>query len=216
MQQESGVAWRDVVKSVGFGLMLSIPLLGPIGHWIVFPCLSPATIFVAVPWLDFVVGEDLTNRGPTSSRWDRYHYALPHAYVVLWLLCLAWTGYELDMPNLASVDRAGLLVAAGIASAFATCAAHELVHRGRHSDQWAARIAMAMVCYGHFVVEHLHHHATAGRVEQGTVPRPGETMYGFIVRNACFSFGNAYGVAEAIRVRRGCRGGGIAWFVSMC
>jgi len=132
-----------------------------------------------------------------------YHYLVPHGYAVVWLACTVWTALLLKSVGVASSAGVGLLVAAGLASAFATCAAHELLHRPGAWDQWVARTIMAICCYGHFVVEHLHHHASAGCVEAGTVPRPGESMYAFIVRNATFSFGNAYSVAEAMRSRRG-------------
>jgi alkane 1-monooxygenase len=132
-----------------------------------------------------------------------YYHVIPHANGLIWLACLVWTAQLLLGTGLASSEGAGLLVAAGLASAFATCAAHELLHRPSAWDQWVSRTIMAMCCYGHFVIEHLHHHASAGRLEQGTVPKPGESLYAFILRNACFGFANSYAVAEALRRRRG-------------
>ena len=198
---------RFVIKAIGFSLMLWIPLLGPLGWYFGgFAWLSPAFVFVAVPFLDLVLGHDRTNeQGPPPMRLSAYHYLIPHAYVAIWLACLAWTAQLSTVGEVSLTDRAGLLVAAGIASGFATCAAHELLHRPGFADQWLARLTMAMCCYGHFVIEHLHHHANTGRLEHGTVPRPGESLYAFIARNAEFGFGNAYRVAETMRRRRGLR-----------
>jgi alkane 1-monooxygenase len=204
MDAKATLSARYAVKAAGFASMLCIPALGPLGLLAGWPWLSPTVIFVAVPLLDLVVGEDRTNEdGRAPDRWTAYHYLIPHAYAFVWLACTVWTAQLLKGVGVASSGGAGLLLAAGLASAFATCAAHELLHRPGAWDQWAARTIMAICCYGHFVVEHLHHHANAGHVEAGTVPKPGESMFAFIVRNACFSFGNAYTVAEAMRRRRG-------------
>lgn len=198
---------RFAIKAFGFGLMLWIPLLGPLG-WLLtgVAWLSPLVVFVAVPLLDFLIGDDRTNEaGSNGKRWAVYHDLVPHAYVMIWLACLVWTALLLTSDRLAVGERIGLMVAAGVASGFATCAAHELLHRSRWADQSMARLTMAMCCYGHFVVEHLHHHAHAGRFEQGTVPGTGESLYAFIARNVAFGARNAYRLGEAIRRRRGLR-----------
>jgi alkane 1-monooxygenase len=199
----AGDAVRTALKAAGFGLMLCIPLLGPLGYRLGLPWASPVAIFGAVPLLDVAFGEDRTNEGGVPARqWSRYHDAIPQAYLWVWLACLVWTASLLRAPGLATSDRIALLVAAGIASAFAACAAHELLHRPGGLAQWSARVAMSMCCYGHFVVEHLHHHATAGRVAQGTVPIAGESLYRFILRNARFGLVHSYRMAEAIRCRQ--------------
>ena len=61
---------------------------------------------------------------------------------------------------------------------------------------------MSTVCYGHFVVEHLHHHANVGRYAQGTVPAKGESLWSFLLRNVVFGFKNAYRVSERLRTRK--------------
>ena len=205
--QESVVATGDctrtVVKAAGFSLMLLVPLLGPIGHWLGCWWLSPLVIFGLVPLGDLVVGEDRTNLGSYRPGWGAaYYWLIPQAYVLVWLGCLWWTAEQLTK-GASGVGAAGIVVAAGIGSAFATCAAHEMLHRGSAIDFWSARIAMSMCAYGHFVIEHLHHHATVGRVECGTVPRVGEPMWRFIVRNALFGYRNSFEVAERLRRGRG-------------
>jgi alkane 1-monooxygenase len=192
---------RQTIKAAGFLLMLVIPFLGPaacsLGRW----WLAPAVIFVGVPLADAVIGADRTNEAGRETRWRAYFWAIPHLYVVCWLGALACAADRLQH-GAAGGDTAGLVLGIGIASAFATCAAHELLHRHGSLDQWAARVTMAMCAYGHFVVEHLHHHANLGRVECGTVPRVGESLWSFVLRNIGFGFRNAYRIAERMRKAR--------------
>lgn len=184
--------------------MLLVPILGPAGFLLSMPWLAPAVVFVLVPLIDWAVGDDPSNLGDRESRWPAYFWLVPHLYVWTWLACLVWTAFQLHR-GVSTSEAAGLLVAAGIGSAFATCAAHELLHRGRLADYWTSRLVMSLCAYGHFVVEHLHHHAHVGKPACGTVPLPGETMWRFVVRNALFGYRNAYLVAERMRVRRGQR-----------
>lgn len=196
------------IKAVGFLLMVLVPILGPAGFLLGAPWLAPLVIFVVVPAADWVVGEDRTNIATRDNRWPVYFWLVPHLYVWTWLACLAWTAAKLEQ-GVGVGDAIGLLVGAGIGSAFATCAAHELLHRGLRADFWTSRVVMSLCAYGHFVIEHLHHHATVGKPECGTVPLPGEAMWHFVVRNALFGYRNAYQVAERMRQRRG-----LPWFAN--
>lgn len=190
------------IKAAGFLLMLLVPVLGPAGFLLSAPWLAPVVVFILVPAADWVVGDDPTNVSVRETRWRAYFWLVPHLYVWTWLACLGWTASQLSR-GVSTPDAVGLLVGAGIGSAFATCAAHELLHRGRSADFWTSRLVMSLCAYGHFVVEHLHHHAHVGKPQCGTVPLPGESMWSFVLRNACFGYRNAYQVAEKIRVRRG-------------
>ena len=189
-----------MLKAAGFLLMPLIPLLGPLGYALHTWWLAPAVVFVMVPLFDLVLSVDDTSINAEGSRWRWYFWTVPHLYVLTWIGCLGWTAHVLPKVHDGG-QVAGLLLAAGIGSGFATCASHELLHRGRVPDYWTSRVAMAICCYGHFVVEHLHHHATVGRVEKGTVPRVGESLWHFVGRNVAFGFRNAYAVAERMRRR---------------
>lgn len=193
------------VKAAGFLMMPAIPMLAPLGYSIHLPWLASIVIFIAVPLFDMVIGVDKTNPigQQRFNRWDGYFYWIPHLYVASWLICFAWLINLLVNETLPPMTVAGLTIAIGLSSSFATCAAHELLHRGTFFDYWVARIVMAICAYGHFNVEHLHHHATAGIQEAGTVPCRGEGLYAFIWRNFKFSLGNSFRVEEDIRRRRG-------------
>lgn len=195
----------DTTKAIGFLLMPAIPMLTPIGYAIGVPWLEALLIFVVVPLLDMGIGLDRTNPvgQPRLARWSAYFYWIPHLYVASWLASFAWLLMQLATETVLPLAAAGLLVGLGMSSSFATCAAHELLHRGTWLDYWVARFIMAACAYGHFVIEHLHHHANVGIEAAGTVPHRGESLYGFVWRNVKFGFGNSYRIEESIRGRRG-------------
>lgn len=191
-------------KLTAFSLFPVIPLLAPIGHYAGVPWLSPFFIFVLIPGLDLLFGSDRT--GPLECPAPRlarvWLYLVPHAYVVTWLTVLLWAATLL--PSLAApLERVSLLIAVALASAFATCAGHELVHRPAKPDRFMSRLAMATVAYGQFVTEHLHHHATVGILRAGTTPTFGQSVWSFVLRNVAFSFRNSWRIERRRQLSAG-------------
>ena len=180
------------LKLIAFSGFPIIPLLAPIGHYAGLPWLSPFFIFVLIPGLDLLFGSDRTSPlehlVPRAAR--LWLYLVPHVYVMAWLAVLLWAATLL--PGLSSpLERVSLLIAVALASAFATCAGHELVHRPGRLDRFMSRLTMATVAYGQFVTEHVHHHATVGIVRAGTTPTFGQSVWSFVARNVLFSFRNS-------------------------
>lgn len=186
-------------KPLGFWLMPAIPFLGLWGQAIGVPGLAPLTVFVAVPLLDLVLGEDPTNR-ETARRWAPpwLFDAVPFAYVAAWLTAILLTAQKLSQGETDVLQTADLIIAAGIGSGFATSAAHELLHRRGPLSQFVASLTMSFVAYGGFIREHLHHHAKCGIEAAGTVPRLREGLWHFIGRNIVFSHVNGWRVSAAI------------------
>lgn len=207
----AGSTGRDLndLKPLGFWLMPVIPWLGLIGHAVGIPGLSPLVILLVVPLLDFLIGIDETNGDGDAGakgrvKWpDAFFDAVPWAYAASWIAALLSTGFVMTEPGLGTVKNLDLLVGAGAGSAFATCVAHEMLHRASSRFQWGARFMMAVVAYGGFVLEHLHHHAKCGQIEEGTVPRRGESLASFVVRNIAFSHRNGWRIGESLRIARG-------------
>ena len=180
-------------KLVAFSAFPAIPLLAPIGYCAQLPWLSPLFVFVAIPLLDLLIGSDRSRPldRPAPRVATVWLYFVPHVYVVTWLAILVW-GATFIASSPSPEDRVAILVGAAIASAFATCAGHELVHRPAKFDRFMSRLTMATVAYGQFVTEHLHHHATVGIVRAGTTPPLGQSVWSFVLRNVAFSFGNSW------------------------
>jgi hypothetical protein len=79
-------------------------------------------------------------------RWLTFLY-LPAQYAALVLCCAVWvrSGF---------VDRAGLVITAGIINGIGINTAYELGHKREAVERWLSRIALAATGYGHFYVEH--------------------------------------------------------------
>lgn len=180
------------LKLAAFSAFPIIPLLAPLGYYADLLWLSPLFVFFAIPGLDLLIGSDRTQplESPVPRTATAWLYFVPHVYLVAWLATLAWAATVL--PHASSTERISVLMGAALASAFATCAGHELVHRPAKLDRFMSRLAMATVAYGQFVTEHLHHHATVGIVRAGTTPTFGQTVWSFVLRNVAFSFRNSW------------------------
>lgn len=193
------------LKSVAYLAMLGIPLLTPLGICLGAPWLSFAVVYGVVPLLDLVIGRDPTNAYVAGQRANTtstlYFYLIPHLYAVVWLVTLISVLHWLSAAEVSTGDLIWIMLSLGNASSFATCAAHELLHRRGSTDYLATRLIMSICWYGHFIIEHLHHHSSCGHVPSGTVPQRGEGLYRFMFRNVLFGLRNTTRL-ENSRLRR--------------
>jgi alkane 1-monooxygenase len=176
------------VKLVAFSAFPTVPLFVPVGYYADLPWLVPAFAFVGIPALDLLIGSDRTE--PLQRPAPRFAIAwlrtIPRLYAFLWLGTLIWAAHTLASEAVGSTT-VWLLVSVAIATAFATCVAHELLHWPSAFDRGLARLIMATVAYGPFPFEHLHHHAKVGVPSEGTTPPLGQSVWGFLVKNALFT-----------------------------
>jgi alkane 1-monooxygenase len=118
---------------------------------------------------------------------------IPRLYVFLWLATLAWAAHTLAS-EATGLTAVWLVASVAIASAFATCVAHELLHWPAAFDRGLARLIMATVAYGPFPFEHLHHHAKVGVPAEGTTPPLGQSVWGFLWRNVLFTLRSGWAI----------------------
>lgn len=191
-------------KLLAFSAFPVIPLLAPIGYYADLRWLSPLFTFFAIPGLDLLFGFDRTRPldHPLSRAAVTWLYFVPHVYVVAWLAALAW-GAAIVAGDSSLIDRVSIIVALALASAFATCAGHELVHRPAKLDRFMSRLTMAVVAYGQFVTEHIHHHAFVGMVRAGTTPTLGQSVWSFVLHNVAFSFRNSWRIERRRQLAAG-------------
>ncbi len=185
-------AWNSA-KVGAFSLYPAIPLLAPVGYYSGVPWLSAAVVFLAIPLLDLVFPNDRS--GPFSTGTPggviKWLYWIPQLYVAVWCGVVVWALGILTSGALSIGTTAWLLLSIGLATSFATCAAHELLHWPERLPRALARLVMASVAYGYFPIEHLHHHAAVGLEHEGTTPPLGQSVWGFLVSNVAFSFKSA-------------------------
>jgi alkane 1-monooxygenase len=180
-------AWY-YLKLAAFSAFPTVPLFVVMGYYAEMPWLVPAFAFIGIPVLDLLIGSDRTE--PLDRPAPRLAVAwlrtIPRLYVFPWLGTLAWAAHTLAF-EASSQTAVWLVVSVAVASAFATCVAHELLHWPSAFDRGLARLIMATVAYGPFPFEHLHHHAKVGMPTEGTTPPLGQNVWGFLLKNALFT-----------------------------
>lgn len=170
---------------------------------------GPMIVFVAIPILDALVGDDGANPPDEAYEWlsrDRYYrwcvyLFLPMLLIALVIACYLWSGGELSV-----VDGVGLAVTVGLVSGIGINAAHELGHRTEKNERWLAKVALAPSCYGHFYVEHNRgHHVRVATPRDPASARFGESLWEFLPRSIVGGLRSALRL-EANRLSRKRRG----------
>lgn len=165
--------------------------IGPVAHLMgatseAWYFVSIALFYIAVPLLDKLLGEDLSNPPEAAVprlEADRYYRWINYAVVpVLWgsLLfnCIFVATHELSwMAWLATTVITGSMLGFGL----------NLSHELGHKKDWLGRkIALfnsALGGYGHFSIEHNRgHHRHVATAEDPASSKMGETIYRFVFR----------------------------------
>jgi alkane 1-monooxygenase len=167
--------------------------------------LLPANIFLIVPLLDALVGEDPTNPPEAAVpdlTADRYYMGIIRIFVVIGYLDIVgviWFLTTQDLPLWAALPA---LVGAGVGSGALITMAHELGHKTSKADRLFAKIALGAVGYGHFTAEHnLGHHKNVSTPEDCASARMGESVYAFATRELPGAFKGGWAI-EAARLRK--------------
>jgi alkane 1-monooxygenase len=195
-------AWRDSRRPLWL-LALVVPALpfvgfalwrtggGPWGWWF-----TPALVFVIIPALDVLLGDDRRNPPEEAFgqlqragyyRWLTYLY-LPAQYAALVVCCLVW-----DRGGLGVFGAAGLVATLGVVNGVAINTAHELGHKRENVERWLSKVALAPTGYGHFYVEHNRgHHTRVATREDPASSRLGESFWAFWPRTVLGSLRSAW------------------------
>ncbi|NMN93820.1 alkane 1-monooxygenase [Antrihabitans stalactiti] len=177
----------------------------------VFWWIGPIIVFVMIPLIDAVVGDDGVN--PPDEVYerlsnDRYYRWCTYAFLPVQVVALFIAGYLWSQNALSVVDKIGMAVTVGVGCGIGINAAHELGHRCQRHERWLAKVALAQSGYGHFYVEHNKgHHARVATPEDPASARFGESLWQFLPRSIVGGLRSALGL-ERSRLRRN----GKHWF----
>jgi alkane 1-monooxygenase len=172
----------------------------------VFWWIGPMFVYVIIPLLDLVIGDDASNAPEDVVAWleeDRYYRWVTYLFLPLQFLTL-FVGLWLMTRNggLPVIDRLGIAVTLGMLNGIAINTAHELGHKKEHHERWFARIALAPCGYGHFFIEHNRgHHVRVATPDDPASSRLGETFWRFWPRTVVGSVQNGWRL-EKNRLRR--------------
>lgn len=142
--------------------------------------------YLAIPVVDLLLGSDTSNppEGAIEElEGDRYYRYLTYLTVPLHyvtLLVAAWAVAELGLGWAAYL---GLALSVGIVNGLAINTGHELGHKKTRIERNLAKVCLAVVGYGHFLVEHNKgHHRDVATPEDPASARFGESIYRFALR----------------------------------
>jgi alkane 1-monooxygenase len=172
----------------------------------VFWWIGPMVVYVMIPLLDVVIGDDASNAPEDVVAWleqDPYYRWVTYLFLPCQFAAL-FAGFWLMTRNggLAVVDRIGIAVTLGMLNGIAINTAHELGHKKEHLERWFARIALAPCGYGHFFIEHNRgHHVRVATPDDPASSRLGETFWRFWPRTVAGSVGDSWRL-EKTRLRR--------------
>jgi len=156
---------------------------------VLFPLLY---FFILVPAADLLIGED-THNPPEAvidqMATDNYYRFLLYLVIPFFygsFFLGAWFLGTQSMPWWAFVAFAWGL---GMLHGNVLTIGHELGHKANKFDQWAAKIIIAIVGYGHFSIEHNRgHHVWVSTPEDPASSRMGESIYSFAIREIPSTF----------------------------
>ncbi|MDI3259012.1 MAG: alkane 1-monooxygenase [Sinobacteraceae bacterium] len=154
----------------------------------IFYWLTPLFWYLAVPLLDWILGDDKSNPPESvvaeleNQRYYRYltYLTVPIHYVTL-IVSTLYVSKNFD--SMAWYDILGLALGVGIINGLAINTGHELGHKKTEIERWLAKIVLAVVGYGHFFIEHNkgHHRDVATPEDPASAPF-GQNIYRFAMR----------------------------------
>ncbi|MEM1381081.1 MAG: alkane 1-monooxygenase [Pseudomonadota bacterium] len=163
----------------------------------VWAALIPFVFFyIAVPILDAMIGEDHSNPSEEDLETleaDRFYDYVMYAIIPFLMLSFFAVMAMLVLGDLPVWAKVFVIYAGGVGGGQAIILAHELGHRRDNTSRNLAKVALGIVGYGHFCIEHNRgHHVRVATPEDSSSARMNETVYAFAVRDIAGSFTGAW------------------------
>jgi len=189
----------------GFGLFLAMIPIALIfrGIWAWVPI---AITFGFVPVLDRMGGISAWNPRPEREGLlaaDRRYRTLVALWVPVGVGLTIWGLFVTAAPGLTLADRIGLILSIGFMNGvIGITYAHELIHQPARNEQLLGDLLLALVCYGHWHVEHVFgHHRNVATPADPSSARRGESFFRFYFRSVRGSLTSAIALERARLVR---------------
>jgi alkane 1-monooxygenase len=183
-----------------FGLALAVATGVAAWNW-----LTLAIWYIGLPIADYLIGSDTSN--PPESEiprleQDLYYRVLTYIAVPVHYAVLITSAWYVATHAMGAASLIGLTLSTGLMGGLAINTGHELGHKKAPLERGLAKIALAVVGYGHFFVEHNRgHHRDVATPEDPATSRLGESIYTFARRELPGAWRRAW-AAEADRLRR--------------
>jgi len=197
----------NVLPAILFSYSLFyIVLLGActwVGGWALLA--APFVLWGGASLADLLLPLSTRNPDPrTAASRVVWHIRLVQLWVPVQVLLIFGSIYAACRTDwFSSEEAAGLMFCVGVGTGtFGVVYAHELMHRRDRLSRIGGEVLMILVCYGHFITEHLRvHHRYVGTVRDSATSRFQESAYRFLARVLPESFASAWRV-ETGRLRQ--------------
>lgn len=195
------------MRSLRFAAVFVIPALtaaGLLGQdrrlW-----LTPAFAFLAVPLMDRLFGDSPAAEAAASAADVALGRALTALYVPVQLALIAWGARLAAGGAWTPAQWLGAVLSVGIMTGgLGITIAHELIHRTEAPLRALGGVLLSSVCYGHFLVEHVHgHHTWVATPRDPSSARRGESAFRFYPRTVLGTFASALVLEREHRMKRG-------------
>ncbi len=180
-------------KRYAWLLSVFIPLLAGFGpaQMIAFDdarylWVTPAFNYVCVPFLDWVLGEDLSN--PPESAVPQLEADPYYRWVTYVQAPLLWAAFVFGVwfyaaHDLRWFDTLALVLTSGAIGGYCINLGHELGHKKSALEKRLTQLVLAPTVYGHFTIEHNRgHHRDVSTPADPASSRMGESIYKFMLR----------------------------------
>lgn len=192
---------RQWIQASGYLTIFLMPALFLIGVLIREPWLAFGVVVFVFPLARLVVGS-LPADGPPEWH-ERVATALdllPAAYVpALFASVLIAVGTALEQLGTDAMAWVGLGLSLWMTQLFATCVAHELIHRRDKRFAMLGHVLAGFAGYPALGMEHLAHHGRPGNTDLAEVPRKAESMWHFAGRRLRRIGGELFGHRSPLR-----------------
>lgn len=153
----------QVRRAAGFLAVLIAPILLVLATAIGQPFLVVGVVFLGFPLMRSVFGT-VGENAPTlwDERVERVLHFLPLIYALTLTLSVAVLLEHLARIKLDTADAIGWTTSLWLTLVFATCVAHELLHRKRKTARWIGHALAGLAGYPVLSYEHNRHHKLPG------------------------------------------------------
>ncbi|MFT4767065.1 MAG: alkane 1-monooxygenase [Glaciecola sp.] len=166
--------------------------------------------YCLVPVVDHLLPTDKSNPPEEvvpQLEADRYYRVLTYLTVPIHYFTLIYTAYVVGTQNLPWHAVLGLALSVGVVNGLAINTGHELGHKKTTTERWLAKIVLAVVGYGHFLIEHNRgHHVDVATPIDPASAKMGQSIYGFATGEIPNAVRRAW-TSEKNRLARQGRGG---------
>ena len=162
-----------------------------------------------VPIIDHLLPPDASNPPEeviSQLEADSYYRILTYLTVPIHYVTLIVSAYVVGTQNLPWHAIVGLALSVGVVNGLAINTGHELGHKKTKLERWLAKIVLAVVGYGHFLIEHNRgHHVDVATPKDPASAKMGQSIYGFAVWEIAGAVQRAW-TSEKARLARSGRG----------